>query len=51
MAKRNIWLFLIVILVILWLLRRQSGFETRDDQDDQNTARFQENRVVFDGSI
>jgi len=26
-------------------------FETRDDQDDQNTKHFQEDRFVFDGSI
>jgi hypothetical protein len=52
MAKQNVWLFLIVILLVLWLLsRRQSWFETRDDQDDQNTTRFQENRIVFDKMI
>lgn len=42
------WLVVLAILIILWLANGQkfSWFETRDDQDEQNTMRFQENRFV-----
>jgi len=49
MAKN--WLIILVILLVLWLLARRSNYETRDVQDDQNTARFQQDRFVFDGMI
>jgi hypothetical protein len=51
--------FVILMAVLGALFGRRSGylsidglaFETRDDQDDQNTKHFQEDRFVFDKSI
>lgn len=41
------WIWLLLILFTIVLLNRQySLFVTRDDQDDQNTKRFQANRFV-----
>jgi hypothetical protein len=56
---------LVFILVVGFLMKhiRKSGytkecadgkcykFETADDQDDQNTRRYQDDRFIFDGSI
>jgi hypothetical protein len=42
----------LVFLILTWLLTRVlSTYETRDDQDDQNTKHFQEDRFLFDGKI
>ena len=42
----------IVFLILSWLLSRVlSTYETRDNQDDQNTKRFQEDRFLFNGQI
>jgi hypothetical protein len=51
--------FVILMAVLGALFGKRSGylteggliFETRDDQDDQNTQHFQEDRFVFDKSI
>ena len=51
--------FVILMAVLSVLFGRRSGyltaggltFETRDDQDDQNTKHFQEDRFVFDKLI
>jgi hypothetical protein len=51
--------FVIVMAILSVLFGRRSGyltagglrFETRDDQDDQNTKHFQEDRFVFDRSV
>lgn len=51
--------FVIVMSLLMSLFGRRSGylmeggltFETRDDQDDQNTKHFQEDRFVFDKMI
>lgn len=52
---------LILVLVVSFFMRRKSGFltavvdgqytkfQTRDDQDDQLTKRFEKNRLVYDG--
>jgi hypothetical protein len=41
-----------VFLIISWLLTRVlSTYETRDDQDDQNTKRYQEDQFIFNGNI
>jgi len=37
----------IVFLILSWLLSRVlSTYETRDDQDDQNTKNYQDNRFL-----
>ena len=42
----------IVFLILSWLLSRfVSTYETRDDQDDQNTKHYQEDRFIFRGKI
>ena len=42
----------LVFLILSWLLSRVlSTYETRDDQDDQNTKHFQEDRFLFNGKI
>jgi len=42
----------LVFLFLSWFLYRfVSTYETRDNQDDQNTKRFQEDRFLFDGKI
>ena len=51
--------FVILMAVLSVLFGRRSGyltagglrFETRDDQDDQNTKHFQEDRFVYDMKI
>jgi len=51
--------FVILMAVLSALFGKRSGylsaggltFETRDDQDDQNTKHFQEDRFVFDKMI
>lgn len=46
--------FVILMAVLGALFGRRSGylkFETRDDQDDQNTQHFQEDRFVFDKMV
>jgi len=51
--------FVILMAVLGALFGRRSGyltaggltFDTRDDQDDQNTKHFQEDRFVFDKMI
>jgi hypothetical protein len=51
--------FVILMAVLGALFGKRSGylteggliFETRDDQDDQNTQHFQEDRFVFDKMI
>jgi hypothetical protein len=51
--------FVILMAVLGSLFGKRSGylsaggltFETRDDQDDQNTQHFQEDRFVFDKMI
>jgi hypothetical protein len=51
--------FVILMAVLSVLFGRRSGylsaggfkFETRDDQDDQNTKHFQEDQFVFDKMI
>jgi len=51
--------FVILMAVLSSLFGRRSGyltagglrFETRDDQDDQNTKHFQEDQFVFDKMI
>ena len=51
--------FVILMVVLGALFGQRSGyltaggitFETRDDQDDQNTKHFQEDRFVFDKLI
>jgi hypothetical protein len=54
-------LVFVILMVVLGALfgKRTSGyltaggfkFETRDDQDDQNTKHFQEDRIVYDSMI
>jgi hypothetical protein len=51
--------FVILMAALSALFGKRSGylsagglkFETRDDQDDQNTKHFQEDRIVFDKMI
>ena len=51
--------FVILMVVLGALFGKRSGyltaggitFETRDDQDDQNTKHFQEDRFVYDSTI
>ena len=51
--------FVILMVLLGSLFGKRSGylsaggltFETRDDQDDQNTKHFQEDRFVFDKMI
>jgi hypothetical protein len=51
--------FVIVMAVLSVLFGKRSGylraggltFETRDDQDDQNTKHFQEDRFVYSGTF
>ena len=51
--------FVIVMVLLSALFGKRSGyltaggltFETRDDQDDQNTKHFQEDRFVYDVKI
>ena len=42
----------LVFLFFSWILVRVvSAYETRDNQDDQNTKRFQEDRFLFNKMI
>jgi len=42
----------LVFLLLSWILVRfVSTYETRDDQDDQNTQRFQEDQFLYNGKI
>ena len=42
----------LVFLFLSWILVRVvSTYETRDNQDDQNTKHFQEDRFLFNGKI
>lgn len=42
----------LVFLFLSWILVRVvSTYETRDNQDDQNTKRFQEDRFLYNGKI
>ena len=42
----------LVFLLLSWILVRVvSTYETRDDQDDQNTKHFQEDRFLYNGKI
>ena len=42
----------VVFLILSWLLSRVlSTYETRNDQDDQNTKNYQDNRFIFNGDI
>ena len=47
---KGLFLHAIVFLLLAGLLNmvfgKSSGFETRDNQDDENTMRFQKNRFV-----
>ena len=50
--------FVILMVLLGALFGKRSGyltagltFETRDDQDDQNTKHFQEDRFVYDSTI
>ena len=53
-----VFVLLLAFLRALFLPRKSKyltegglRFETRDDQDDQNTKHYQEDRFVFDGGI
>jgi hypothetical protein len=44
----------LVFLILSWLLTRVVSaytYETRDDQDDQNTKKYQEDRFIFNRRI
>jgi hypothetical protein len=48
----GLFLHALVFLILSWLLTRViSTYETRDNQDDQNTKRFQEDRFLFNKKI
>ena len=58
LAHGVVFVLLLSLLRVIFFPRASSylteggmRFETRDDQDDQNSKRFQEDRFVFDGSI
>lgn len=48
---KGLFLHAIVFLFLAGFLKmlfgKSSGFETRDQQDDENTMRFQKNRFVY----
>ena len=42
----------LVFLILSWLLTRVvSTYETRDDQDDQNTKKYQDDQFIFNRRI
>ena len=48
----GLFLHALVFLILSWLLGRVvSRYETRDEQDDQNTKHFQQDRFLFNGKI
>jgi hypothetical protein len=40
-----------LVFVLIMKSLRKSNYETADDQDDQNTKRYQDGRFIFDGTI
>jgi hypothetical protein len=44
---------LVFVLIVGFIMKRlrKSRYETADQQDDQNTRRYQDGRFIFDGTI